>query len=74
MNEVTARPEGSQGITRPARRYRTMLSGLAGLVMAAGLVGGHASVKTVERHVAHLFDKLGVSSRAAVASIVAGER
>lgn len=32
------------------------------------------SVKTVERHVAHLFDKLGVKSRSAVAALVARER
>jgi DNA-binding NarL/FixJ family response regulator len=30
----------------------------------------YLSVKTVERHIAHLFDKLGVGSRAAVATVV----
>ena len=34
----------------------------------------YLSVKTVERHVAHLFDKLGVASRAAVAGVVARHR
>lgn len=33
----------------------------------------YLSVKTVERHVAHLFDKLGVTSRAGVAALMARE-
>jgi DNA-binding NarL/FixJ family response regulator len=31
------------------------------------------SEKTVERHVSHIFDKLGVKSRAAVAAFVSRE-
>jgi ATP/maltotriose-dependent transcriptional regulator MalT len=60
---------GLDGLTERERRVAELITaGRTNREIAGEL---YLSVKTVERHVSHVFDKLGVSTRASVASIVA---
>ena len=62
------RPESARSPTASARSPQLLADGHTNRRIAAHL---HLSTKTVETHVANIFGKLGVRSRAAVAATIA---
>ena len=67
-----AAPAGVAALSAREREVATLVaSGMRNRDVAAALF---LSEKTVESHLARIYDKLGVRSRAALASIVAGDQ